>query len=461
MGEGKRKNEWDGRWAVGIARADGQLRAVMRGQDGEEVLEPLEALLSTGLPSAKSAKRMLETDFASWQKVRFDDYANAFDAPPGDFHQELWSFSSKGLQFFMPALVLMRNVSRPQLKLLPKLFAPQGLDAICSLLDGKVVFNVRLQHSSRMHALVSVVEPYQWLHSYRSTRLMAASIYQEACEGRISLELPVGVARMQVLGELKADCFWVTSVIISTVDTLEEPLHHASGSAMRRYSFCGSHRVDAGPAERRSGFPEVPRLPMRGGLSSVSDAEWAALDARLQHPGKRTVYDRREMLNGVLAKVCSGRPWRAVEYSVGNFVTASRQYSVWRSNRMWDAIVEVISARSQTPSEASEEAARSQEAALASSYLQARVAVLDALTDAERAALLAQCPKPGPHRKYDYGTTLMLILRHVVAKEPLDADRHVGKGIEHAAMFTLSTWKRNGTLDRLVMAFDKICEARQ
>ncbi len=451
--EGKRKNEWDGRWAVGIARADGQLRAVMRGQDGEEVLEPLEALLSTGLPSAKSAKRMLETDFASWQKVRFDDYANAFDAPPGDVHQELWSFSSKGLQFFMPALVLMRNVSRPQLKLLPKLFAPQGLDDICSLVDGRVVFNVGLHDSRRMHARKAVVEPYQWLHSHRSARLLAASIYQHACNGRIAMQLPIGVARMTVFGVLKGDCFWTTSLTLTTVDTTESPLPHLSGQAMRRYVFSGGGRVDAVGSGLGTVNPKVPRLPLRDGFSSVSDTEWAALEPRLRQQ-RRTIHDRRDMLDGILEKICSGRPWRTVDFKVGNYVTAWRQHSVWLSNGKWDEVVDVISARGSKPSNAI-----AGPASAASARSEAQM-VLDTLTDAEWSALLTECRIPNRARKYDLKAVVELILRHEVLKTPWGLNRHVGKGIAEAAQRISSKWRRTKRLSALIAAFEAVCAAR-
>lgn len=456
MVDGKQEVGLDGAWAVGIARGpDGALRAVMRRPNGTETLESLDTLHASGLPESREAKRPIETNFGDWTRNSFDRYAKALGAPAGQVEQDVWTFEVRGLQYFIPALALMRAVFRPQLKVLPLLFKAQGLDEICSVADGRVAFNVRSTSTNKLHTLAAIVEPYIWLQSFPSARQMAASVYAQGCAGRISLDLPSARTRLNAFGVVEGKRFWVTELAMGSVEALEEPLQHSAGMDKRTFSFISTRRITpAAPL----GASEAPlqrgeRLPLRDGVSAVSDAEWAAIEPTLGPVlGQRQVHDRREMLNGILAKLCTGRPWRDIEYSVGAFVNASRQYASWRSTGRWEAVLKVISARSSTL----EERRPSTGSPACSPTPQ-----LEGLTEEDWDDVLAACPAPQRHRKYEYRATVALVLRHELSGEPWTINVHAGKGFEHSAARLHRRWRKSGVMAELVAAVTAICARRE
>jgi transposase len=395
MVDGKQEVELSRAWAAGVARgADGALQVVMRQLDGQETLEPLGMLQTAGLPQLRDATRPMETNFADWTRTSFDRYAQALSAPPGEVHQDVWTFELRGQQFFVPALALMRAVFRPQLKVLPMLFKPQGLDEICSVADGRVAFNVRFASTNHLHTLAANVEPYVWLQTFPSARQMAASVYAQACAGRISLDLPLARIRLKAFGVPEGKHFWVTELAIATVEALEEPLAHACALETRTFSFVSTRRISQGASSPSHESTEL--LPLRNGQARVSDEEWALIEPKLGPVlGRRQIHDRREMLNGILSKLCTGRPWRDIEYTVGTFVNASRQYASWRATGKWDAVVEVITARRSTVLDETNQGSSTH--GLASR--------LEKLTEADWIELLAACPRPKVHRKYNYRDT--------------------------------------------------------
>jgi transposase len=451
MVDGELENGTGSVWAVGIARgAGGVLQAVMRQADGVEVLEPLDALHTRGLPEQLPAKRPIETSFDSWRKADFDEFGQAFGAPVGGVRHDVWSFEARGLTFIVPALALMRAVFRPQLKMLPRLFQPQGLDEICSVADGQVAFNLRADSTNNLHTLASVVEPYQWMQSFPSARRMAASVYAHACSGTLSLDLPLARARLTLHGVVDAKRFLVTKLNLITVAPEEAPLQHAADQGTRLFSFISTERVgppDAGST--RSTVRGAELLPLRAGASSVSDAEWTLIEPTLGPVlGRRQVHDRREMLNGILEKLCSGRPWRDVDYTVGTFVNASRQYATWRSTGKWDAVLEVLSARQAMPA--------AELRVPMSSGRTELVAALGSLSEGEWSELLLACPKPLGHRTYDYRTTVVEVLRHELTGEAWFVDKHAGKGFEHTAARLHRRWRKSGVIARIVYALGAI-----
>lgn len=457
MVDGKQQVGLNGSWAIGVARGpDGALQVEMRGPDRSETLEPLDALHTRGLPERRDVKRPFETDFADWTRTRFDRYARALGAPSGEIEQDVWTFEVRGLQYFVPALALMRAVFRPQLKVLPMLFKAQGLDEICSVADGHVAFNIRSTSTNNLHTLAAVVEPYLWLQSFPSARQMASSVYAQGCAGRISLDLPLARVRLTALGVPEGKHFWVTELAIATVEALEEPLPHASELKARKFSFVSTRRISPGakvlPSEELGADGDGP-LPLRDGLSAVSDVEWALIEPKLGPVlGRRQIHDRREMLNGILAKLCTGRPWRDVEYTVGTFGTAVRQYASWRSSGKWEAVLEVIDARHGAVLDGPDN--------LSSPLTDGLALGLERLTEDEWAELLEACPRPKAHRKYDYRETVSLVLSHDLTGQPWSIDVHAGKSFEHEASALHRKWKKSGVMAALVATYTAICARR-
>jgi transposase len=238
--------------------------------------------------------------------------------------------------------------------------------------------------------------------------------------------------------------FWVTELAIATVEALEEPLAHACALETRTFSFVSTRRISQGASSPSHESTEL--LPLRNGQARVSDEEWALIEPKLGPVlGRRQIHDRREMLNGILSKLCTGRPWRDIEYTVGTFVNASRQYASWRATGKWDAVVEVITARRSTVLDETNQGSSTH--GLASR--------LEKLTEADWIELLAACPRPKVHRKYNYRDTVLQILSHELAGRPWSKDIHAGKSFEHEAAALHSRWRKNGVLARLVAAVTK------
>ncbi len=423
----------------------------MQREDESRVLAPLDALLTKGLPSKQPRLRLISVDFADFETADFGELVHVLGGPALDVTQhEAWSFSIGGRRYVLPALALMRAVFRPQTKALPRLFQAQGLDAICGLVPGGVAFNYHLTSTNYLATLAAIVEPFTWMHSFLSARQMAGSVYQHALAGRISIQLPRAKARLSVRGVETDSAFWVTHVNLASVEALEEPLPHAEHLTTRDFSFVSKERLRSESSELGDETPQLEvgqSLPLRDGQSDVSDCEWEQLEATLRSR-RRTRYDEREILDGILAKLCTGIPWRDVVYKAGTFSTASRQLASWRQTGKWDTVVRVISARTADLSDRAPHVPTRSGDAVAKSYAR--------LSDEEWASLRRLGLSQHRNRKYDLRESVDFILQRELTGEPWNLERYEGASLNKAAYQLAYVWRKSGKLAQLLEALQRM-----
>ncbi|WP_422010923.1 transposase [Roseateles sp.] len=155
------------------------------------------------------------------------------------------------------------------------------------------------------------------------------------------------------------------------------------------------------------------------------------------------------MLDGILAKLCTGIPWRDVAYKVGTFSTALRQLASWRRSGKWDTVVRVILARNTDISDLGPRAVFSHDDAI-SSY--------QPLSDEEWDGLRELGLSHHKNRKYDLRESVDVILQRELAGQPWN-HRWYGTPLEKAAYQLAYSWRSTGRLVQIVEAVRRMREA--
>jgi hypothetical protein len=88
------------------------------------------------------------------------------------------------------------------------------------------------------------------------------------------------------------------------------------------------------------------------GTAALTEATWdqiAALLPTLQVAPKRTRYDHRKVLEGILGVMRSARSWRDAPAADVPWPILYQRYSVWRRRGLWDAILCILHPESDLP----------------------------------------------------------------------------------------------------------------
>jgi transposase len=130
--------------------------------------------------------------------------------------------------------------------------------------------------------------------------------------------------------------------------------HLLAWSHFRRQHQCGAGR---GHAERRArervlvgpapiADPAAPgpalQLASTAALTEATWAEIAPLVPRLQVAPKRTRYDHRTVLEGILAQMRSGRSWRDSPRTDVPWPILYQRYNLWHRRGLWDVILHIL-----------------------------------------------------------------------------------------------------------------------
>lgn len=100
----------------------------------------------------------------------------------------------------------------------------------------------------------------------------------------------------------------------------------------------------------RAAAPSPPalRLASTATLTEPTWAQIALLLPKLQVAPKRTRYDHRRVLDGILAVMRSGRSWRAAPAGDVPWTILFQRYSLWRRRGIWDAILAILHSEADT-----------------------------------------------------------------------------------------------------------------
>lgn len=284
------------------------------------------------------------TDFQTWHEVPAKTYLAGMgfskDASNG---QSVYEFEADGKLFQVPVTVLMKGLFRPLRWLAPYMFRPQGLDNIMvakSVGDaGTVGFFVSPEKKIGINPTrsTSQLAALSWMLSFPSAHLMWDSLLQNARNGKLAINLPVGKITLVLRAALR-DKWLVTDITVVTLDTPEIPYDFAVGHS-RIVAF---HLAAQFNGVSTATVPKkLEDLPRRKNGWHLSNKEWTRVEAIVAN-GEMRRHSLRKIIDCILVKLGEGIAWRSVRYGKVNRSIVVRRYQLMRRDGRWDALIELL-----------------------------------------------------------------------------------------------------------------------
>lgn len=120
-------------------------------------------------------------------------------------------------------------------------------------------------------------------------------------------------------------------------------------AARRARASVGTALTAANAASPEEPGPSALRL---AGTAALTETTWVQIAPLLPGPQvapKRTRYEHRQVLDGILAVMRSGRSWREGSGSDIPWPVLYQRYSLWRRRGLWDAILRILHPEADIP----------------------------------------------------------------------------------------------------------------
>jgi hypothetical protein len=185
-------------WATGIRMSNRLWVATLMSKEGVREVT-LDALVSSGLPSVRTERIVLEQEMGAWRETASNDYLVAFgmneETLTSNCHA-VYETQHGELRVLIPALVIMRTFFRPTQYLLPQMLLAQALDRVRfmdrSVSPPRVTFlRSTLRNLGARYG--DLVTPISWMSVFPSAIAFAASPHLHARSGRIAVTLPAAM----------------------------------------------------------------------------------------------------------------------------------------------------------------------------------------------------------------------------------------------------------------------------
>lgn len=119
--------------------------------------------------------------------------------------------------------------------------------------------------------------------------------------------------------------------------------HASQAHTVRRaYTHAQTPSLSALTATAAATSPPALQLAGTATLTEITWARIAPLLPKLQVAPKRTPYDHRQVLDGILAVMHSGRSWREGPAGNAPWPILYQRYSLWRRRGIWDAVLAIL-----------------------------------------------------------------------------------------------------------------------
>jgi len=340
-------------WIEGVARSStGELVLQSLAADGSRSEAPLSDLGSQAF-SGRTARARITTDCTTWSRHSpepFWEHAGLTRHGPRDGHG-IFLAAIDGKEYLIPASVFIAAMMRPIQHVQRFLFSPQGLDAFSVPILGESVPNIGLHLPAHQVFGIGARTPdslraaYSWMHCFPSARRMWDSVYAAALDGRLDITTPEGNLTMTVHSVAHGAYRLVTSMVILSITTDELPFGFAANHPQTVVLHAGAGIIDWSVAHH----PASGVAPRHDGEWSLSDDEWSNLLVSIKIP-PRPKFDSRRIIDKILLKLGTGKPWRKLDYEELNFSTVQTTYQRMQQDGRWPE-VETLLARSrrQTP----------------------------------------------------------------------------------------------------------------
>ncbi len=334
-------------WATGITAKSGRFVGEVVAESQQLELVELERLGLRGVPvvSCTTKRSKIVTNFSDWRQVPATQYLQALNASFANVcesHHTVWEFEAGRWHYQVPALVLMRALFGPARFVLPLMFKPHGIERVCHLdhtaSPVSVVIEAGWATEGSRHNPATLREKFTWFTAFPSARAMAASVHENALQGNVGLELPIGQANVKVTGIAKGTTFYVTEMSVLSVTTSELSTHSAHPKpSIIQFRDVFTHS---------SGTKEIKtdaQIPVRSdGSVELTDDEWDEIRPILLKGFRQASakLDQRAILDGVLTKLAKGSPWNNSIYRLGSATNALYAYRAWTKRGTFQVTVE-------------------------------------------------------------------------------------------------------------------------
>jgi len=336
---------------VGVGFEGKELCAYAVNREGEGTHFPVADLYRRGLDNTtrKSMSR-ITTNFCEWSLADPREYLHevGFSASASmAINQHFFEFQADGTRFVVPALLLMREIFRPAKFLLPMMFRPHALEQLSKaevLASGETVFTAEASWATpgRVKSYSDWGETMNWMNIHPSAKEMASSVHRYALSGFVGLELPMATAQVVCRGIRIKKKMFVTSLTLTTLAPLDFP----ESRFAKALPLLHMHAGTLGKGETRVTSTANFVVPVRmDGTVELTDYEWELVEPVLMSNRKcNQPFTRspRDLLDGILGKLASGKPWRTAPYKVGTYQNAVTACRDWTRRGVLGEVIRVL-----------------------------------------------------------------------------------------------------------------------
>ncbi|MGZ5857972.1 MAG: transposase [Burkholderiaceae bacterium] len=327
-------------WVEKIQRINGKFSFMSVDENGRRSDNAISELsrVDCGL---KLDRAKVLTNFSEWTVASAKSYLPALTDNYEELHR-VFSFQNQGIQFLVPALVLLKAFFRPNEAVFKYLFEHNGLERICvpsTSTQSDVAILLPLCMHSRAAASLSIRQPLSWMWSFPSAKNLWDSVILAANRGELSLDLPIGLAKVVLHGQKSGNLFKVTDVHFTKITTTEESYEFAVGHT-KAIQF---HKKIKHP-RKRALRTDIPTHA--DGSITLTDEEWLKvsilLDANSANKSKNRKYPLRSIVDGIVNKNAHGIAWKDANFKEGNLSSALQYFRKWNKDGRWEELVSYL-----------------------------------------------------------------------------------------------------------------------
>lgn len=329
-------------WIEGLTQTPFGFELQAVHQNGARTLEKLDGL-SNKVTTGRTSRTKMTTDFGTWSKcsgLPFWEYLEIDGYGPNDGHH-VFKVNHENTVFLIPAAVLIGAMIRPIKHIHPFLFRPHGLAQMSvPLLDDsapKVGFFLPVHRVTGTECAVTngLLASYSWMHCFPSAHSMWDSVFHEAKNGLLNIQLPKANISTNLHSVAWKDVQLVTNMVITNLHAEEAPFDFASGHS-RDIIFHQSSALDWAHEHRPK-----KALPDKDGVWSISDTEWSQLAPKLQK-GKPRKHNLRLIVDLILEKLGTQTPWSKLNFMDLNKSIVLITYQRMQQDGRWSIIEETL-----------------------------------------------------------------------------------------------------------------------
>lgn len=318
-------------WLSEVVVSRGRMQGLVFKDKGEVEYLEIGDFYQSGIPKEEDIVIRARLDSADFSPVVSEDVLSHFGLVlPNGWHNKhtLWQVTAQNRRLFVPALALMRAMFVPTRFMLEEFFKPQAVDQV-SWSNHETPPSIHLEAPwARQAKGLRLRDPsplLAWIHSRPTARVMADSVHVSALSGKVHMELPLCQMDLRLHGITRS-----TDVLVTTIEVMSIESEEASYSGVNAPKMCipGKSRKSPTAYAPHKELQEYSVLENKDGTVFISDEEWPDILEILQQfrdvRGGRL--NKRQLLDGILVKLHTKKPWRKCTYRVGSWNNAAQTF---------------------------------------------------------------------------------------------------------------------------------------